>query len=88
MSDLSPTYLKMHWEMIRIHRDAPRSLGQQQRINFARVLLRTDTQVALIDEGTSACVLVNLGEVGWDVWVSRMQVVEEICAMFCAPKAY
>jgi len=31
------------------------SLGQQQRINFARVLLRTDTQVALIDEGTSAC---------------------------------
>lgn len=28
------------------------------------------------------------GEVGWDVWVSRMQVVEQICAMFCAPKAY
>ena len=24
-----------------------------------------------------------LGEVGWDVWVSRMQVVEQICAMFC-----
>eukprot|EP00438_Fugacium_kawagutii_P009124 Skav231780 [mRNA] locus=scaffold3283:137366:141484:+ [translate_table: standard] len=33
------------------------SLGQQQRINFARVLLRTDTQIALIDEGTSACPL-------------------------------
>lgn len=31
------------------------SLGQQQRINFARVLLRPDTQIALIDEGTSAC---------------------------------
>ena len=51
-------------EMIRIHHNAPRSLGQQQRINFARVLLRTDTQVALIDEGTSACILVNLGG-GW-----------------------
>eukprot|EP00913_Durusdinium_trenchii_P009094 g8550.t1 len=31
------------------------SLGQQQRINFARVLLRPETRVALIDEGTSAC---------------------------------
>eukprot|EP00439_Symbiodinium_sp_Y106_P080985 s101_g19.t2 len=31
------------------------SLGQQQRINFARVLLRSDVRMALIDEGTSAC---------------------------------
>ncbi|CAE8619571.1 unnamed protein product [Polarella glacialis] len=31
------------------------SLGQQQRINFARVLLRPQVQLALIDEGTSAC---------------------------------
>ena len=31
------------------------SLGQQQRINFARVLLRSDARMALIDEGTSAC---------------------------------
>ena len=31
------------------------SLGQQQRINFARVLLRPDMKMALIDEGTSAC---------------------------------
>jgi len=31
------------------------SLGQQQRINFARVLLRPSVTVALIDEGTSAC---------------------------------
>ena len=31
------------------------SLGEQQRINFVRVLLRSDLQLALIDEGTSAC---------------------------------
>eukprot|EP00928_Gymnodinium_smaydae_P032149 TRINITY_DN23357_c0_g2_i1.p1 TRINITY_DN23357_c0_g2~~TRINITY_DN23357_c0_g2_i1.p1 ORF type:complete len:668 (-),score=117.83 TRINITY_DN23357_c0_g2_i1:208-2211(-) len=31
------------------------SLGQQQRINFARLLLRKDIKIALIDEGTSAC---------------------------------
>lgn len=31
------------------------SLGEQQRINFARVLLQRDIRVALIDEGTSAC---------------------------------
>ena len=42
-------------------RSRSRSLGQQQRINFARVLLRPDTQIALIDEGTSAC----LSALGW-----------------------
>mmetsp|Transcript_35944 Transcript_35944/g.101193 ORF Transcript_35944/g.101193 Transcript_35944/m.101193 type:complete len:657 (-) Transcript_35944:175-2145(-) len=31
------------------------SLGEQQRINFIRILLRPDLQLALIDEGTSAC---------------------------------
>ncbi|CAJ1352702.1 unnamed protein product [Effrenium voratum] len=31
------------------------SLGQQQRINFARVLLRPSIQFALMDECTSAC---------------------------------
>jgi len=31
------------------------SLGEQQRINFARVLLQPDLQLALLDEGTSAC---------------------------------
>ncbi|CAJ1351673.1 unnamed protein product [Effrenium voratum] len=31
------------------------SLGQQQRINFARILLRPELRMALIDEGTSAC---------------------------------
>ena len=31
------------------------SLGQQQRINFARVLIRPEIKMALIDEGTSAC---------------------------------
>eukprot|EP00435_Cladocopium_sp_Y103_P026142 s3840_g6.t1 len=31
------------------------SLGQQQRINFARVLLRPSISFALMDECTSAC---------------------------------
>eukprot|EP00928_Gymnodinium_smaydae_P023304 TRINITY_DN19281_c0_g1_i2.p1 TRINITY_DN19281_c0_g1~~TRINITY_DN19281_c0_g1_i2.p1 ORF type:complete len:170 (+),score=14.03 TRINITY_DN19281_c0_g1_i2:137-646(+) len=31
------------------------SLGQQQRISFARLLLRPNVRLALIDEGTSAC---------------------------------
>jgi len=31
------------------------SLGEQQRINFARVLLQPALQLVLIDEGTSAC---------------------------------
>jgi len=31
------------------------SLGEQQRINFSRVLLQPGLQLALIDEGTSAC---------------------------------
>mmetsp|Transcript_78571 Transcript_78571/g.238366 ORF Transcript_78571/g.238366 Transcript_78571/m.238366 type:complete len:654 (-) Transcript_78571:103-2064(-) len=31
------------------------SLGEQQRINFARVLLQPGLRLALIDEGTSAC---------------------------------
>jgi len=31
------------------------SLGEQQRINFARVLLQPHLQLALLDEGTSAC---------------------------------
>ena len=31
------------------------SLGQQQRINFARLLLRPQSQLALMDECTSAC---------------------------------
>ena len=35
------------------------SLGQQQRINFARLRLRPSLRLALIDEGTSACDLQN-----------------------------
>eukprot|EP00971_Amphidinium_carterae_P071463 1413735-Amphidinium_carterae.1 len=31
------------------------SLGEQQRIGFARVLLRKGLRLALIDEGTSGC---------------------------------
>mmetsp|Transcript_600 Transcript_600/g.1856 ORF Transcript_600/g.1856 Transcript_600/m.1856 type:complete len:646 (-) Transcript_600:46-1983(-) len=31
------------------------SLGEQQRINFARVLLQPELKLALLDEGTSAC---------------------------------
>jgi len=31
------------------------SLGEQQRINFARLLLQHDIPLALLDEGTSAC---------------------------------
>ena len=31
------------------------SLGQQQRINFARLLLRPKSELALMDECTSAC---------------------------------
>mmetsp|Transcript_42876 Transcript_42876/g.100600 ORF Transcript_42876/g.100600 Transcript_42876/m.100600 type:complete len:671 (+) Transcript_42876:117-2129(+) len=31
------------------------SLGEQQRVNFARLLLRTDISMVLLDEGTSAC---------------------------------
>jgi len=31
------------------------SLGEQQRVNFARMLLRPALRLALIDEGTSAC---------------------------------
>lgn len=31
------------------------SLGEQQRINFARALLQPNLKLALIDEGTSAC---------------------------------
>ncbi|CAK0840431.1 unnamed protein product [Prorocentrum cordatum] len=31
------------------------SLGERQRINFARILLRPSLRLALIDEGTSAC---------------------------------
>jgi len=31
------------------------SLGEQQRINFARALLQDELRLALIDEGTSAC---------------------------------
>lgn len=31
------------------------SLGEQQRINFARVLLKKGVRLALLDEGTSAC---------------------------------
>lgn len=31
------------------------SLGEQQRVNFARMLLRPALKLALIDEGTSAC---------------------------------
>jgi len=31
------------------------SLGEQQRINFARVLLKRGVRLALVDEGTSAC---------------------------------
>jgi putative ATP-binding cassette transporter len=31
------------------------SLGEQQRINFARMLLRPNLKLALLDEGTSAC---------------------------------
>lgn len=31
------------------------SLGEQQRINFARVLLQKGLRLALVDEGTSAC---------------------------------
>ena len=75
-------------EFLEIHHNALRSLGQQQRINFARVLLRTDTQVALIDEGTSACILVNLG----GGWLRCLSVQDEgswrDLSMFCAPKAY
>jgi len=31
------------------------SLGEQQRVNFARLLLQPSLRLALIDEGTSAC---------------------------------
>lgn len=31
------------------------SLGERQRINFARILLRPSLRLAIIDEGTSAC---------------------------------
>merc|ERR1712050_558376 len=38
------------------------SLGEQQRINFARLLLQPPgLQLALIDEGTSACDVENEG---------------------------
>ena len=35
------------------------SLGQQQRLSFARMLLRPDLRLVLIDEGTSACDVEN-----------------------------
>merc|ERR1719454_372063 len=31
------------------------SLGEQQRINFARLMMRPSLSLALLDEGTSAC---------------------------------
>lgn len=37
------------------------SLGERQRINFARVLLQPGLRLALIDEGTSACDPANEG---------------------------
>lgn len=35
------------------------SLGEQQRVNFARMLLQQDVELVLIDEGTSACDIEN-----------------------------
>lgn len=48
------------------------SLGEQQRINFARVLLQKGLRMALVDEGTSACDPANEARL-YEILRSRLQ---------------